>query len=508
MPHPRRVLLAVLLLVLAPALPALPAAAQEGPLAGLDGYIERAMADWRVPGLAIAVVRNDSIIYERGFGVLELGQPARVDEHTLFAIASTTKAMTAAALGTLVDEEKVAWDDPVSKHLPWFALADPYVTHELTVRDLLTHRSGLQRSDNLWIAGPFTREEVLRRARRLPAASPFRTAYGYNNIMFIAAGEVAAAAAGMSWDDLVEQRLFGPLGMARSTTRMSVLRTRDNVATPHTTVDGRVVPIELRDYDNIGGAGAAFSSAHDMAQWVRLHLGRGTFGGREILKPATVDELHTPQFVLRGDSVGARMFPSTHFRAYGLGWFLRDYHGVKLVEHSGWLNWMRTQVGLIPERGIGVVAIANLGSSDLQLALMYRVLDALLGVEPTDWSAEYLALQRRGEERAAAAQARDSTGRRIEGTRPSLAVAKYAGTYRSELYGDLALALEDGRLVLTYAPDYVADLEHWHYDTFRANWRRTGFGRAFVTFRLDRRAQVAALELDGFGEFTAVRQSR
>jgi CubicO group peptidase (beta-lactamase class C family) len=473
------------------------------PLAGLDAYIEDALRAWQVPGLAIAVVRGDSIIYARGFGVRQVGRSEPVDEHTLFAVASTTKAMTTAALGMLVDEGRLRWDDRVADHLPSFRLRDPWLTTELTVRDLVTHRAGLSRSDNLWIAAPFDRAEVLRRARHLPA-SEFRAGYGYNNIMYIAAGELAAAASGVSWDDLLEMRLFQPLGMTRSTTRSAVVDGRANVSASHTPVDGRVIAVDRRDYDNIGGAGAAFSSAQDMARWLRLHLGDGAVDGVRLLRPATLRELHTPQVLTRGDSVAARMFPDTHFRAYGLGWFLKDYHGRKLVYHSGFINWTRTQVGLIPGAGIGVVVIANLSTSNLQLALMYRVLDALLGLPERDWSAEYLELARRAELRGRE-QSREVEAARVAGTRPSLRPAAYAGIYASDVYGELRLAHEGGRLVLHYAPDYVADLEHWHHDTFRAAWRRPGFGRAFATFTLDSRGRVAAVQLDGFGEFRAVR---
>ena len=204
-----------------------------------------------------------------------------------------------------------------------------------------------------------------------------------------------------------------------------------------------------------------------------------------------------PQVVIRMDTTAERMFPNTNLRAYALGWNVQDYHGRKLVHHSGSLNWTRTQIGMVPSDNIGVVVISNYGSSNLQLAIMHRVIDALLGVPARDWSAESLALAERARERSAAAPETE----RIRGTEPSLDIADYAGTYTSDLYGDVRLTVQDGRLVLNYAPDYVADLEHWHHDTFRANWRREGFGRAFVTFGLDRRARAVRLELDGFGEF-------
>lgn len=494
--HARAIALVTVLVALVPA----QVSAQAAPLRGLDDYITRALQAWDVPGFAVAVVRNDSVIYARGFGVREAGQPGVVDENTMFAIASTTKAMTTAALGMLVDEEKLEWDDPVSEHLPAYQLSDPFITHELTIRDLLTHRSGISRSDNLWIAGPFDRAEVLRRARYLPSTSGFRAEYGYHNVMFLAAGEVVGVVSGMSWDDFIAQRLFRPLGMTRSTTRAAEVERSDNVSGSHTRVNGDVQAVARRNYDNLGGAGSVFASVRDMAQWIRLHLNDGVYEGTRLLESRTLKELHSPQMVIRTDTTYERMFPNTTMRAYGLGWIVQDYHGRKLVHHSGSLNNTRTQVGMVPSERIGVVAIANLGSSNLQLAIMHRVLDALMGLPERDYSAEYLELAKRGEERSART-AREVEEARVPDTRPSLELAGYAGTYESELYGDVTIALEDGRLVLRYAPDYIADLEHWHHDTFRAAWRTRGFGRSFVTFGLDRRARAVRLELDGFGEF-------
>ncbi len=481
--------------------------AQRAPIRGLDDYITRAMAAWEVPGLAIAIVRNDSVIYERGFGVRELGQPGAVDENTLFAIASTTKAMTAAALGMLVDDGRIRWDDRVSEHLPWFRLSDPYISQGITVRDLLTHRVGLSRSDNLWIAAPFDRNEVLRRAQYLQPVSGFRESYGYHNVMYIAAGEVVGATSGMSWDDFLSRRLFAPLRMTRSTTRAAVVESTENVAASHTHVNGRVAAVPRRNYDNIGGAGAVFSSVHDMAQWLRLHLNDGEYDGARLISSRTMRELHSPQVVVPLDTAAERMFPGTNLRAYALGWNVQDYHGRKLVHHSGSINYTRTHVGFIPSEGIGVVVIANLSSSNLQQALMYRVFDALLGLPARDWSGEYLALARRSSERSAQS-ARELEQSRVRGTTPSLQLGDYAGTYDNELYGEVRVTEEGGKLVLTYSPEYVADLEHWHHDTFRASWRRPGAGRAFVTFTLDRRGRSAELDLEGFGEFGRVRAAQ
>lgn len=496
--HPVR---SAALLALALLVPAAPAPAQAPELTGLDAYIRTALADWEIPGLAIAVVRNDSVLYARGFGERTLGTGEPVDENTLFAIASTTKAMTVAALGMLVDDSVIDWDDPVAKHLPSLQLGDAYVNRHLTIRDLLTHRTGLDRQDNTWIAAPFDRTEILRRARHLEQAEGFRTGYRYNNLMYMVAGQVVAAASGMPWETFIENRLFAPLGMTRSTPRTAVVERRENVASSHTRVDGRVRAVPRRDYDALGPAGSVFSSAAEMAEWVRLHLARGVHDGLRLLDSATVEEMHTPQIVTGIDSVTRRMFPERDFSAYGLGWRLYDYRGRKMVEHTGNVNYTRTQVGMVPSEGIGVVVFANLSSSALQTALMHRVFDALLGLPARDWSAEYLALARRsrerGEERAAELEAS-----RVEGTRPSLPLEAYAGTYSDSLYGDVRIEREGSGLVLRYAePHYVADLEHWHHDTFRAVWRRPGFGRSFVTFTLDARARASAVDVAGFTTF-------
>jgi CubicO group peptidase (beta-lactamase class C family) len=471
-----------------------PLGAQTAELEGLDAYIRQAMTDWEIPGFAIAVVQGDQVIFARGYGEREIGTGEPVDEHTLFAVASTTKAMTAAALGMLVDEGTLQWDDPVINHMPGFQLADPWVTRHVTIRDLLTHRTGVAGHDNVWIAAPFDRAEIVRRARHLPQVSGFRAGYGYNNIMYMVAGEVVAAATGIPWDDFLEARILRPLGMDRTTSRTAALEALGNVATAHIRHQGRVIPMPRRDYDALGPAGSVWSSAHDMARWIRLHLAGGAHQGRQLLQPVTLEEMRTPQVVIRMDTTARRRFPTQNYFAYGLGWRLHDYHGHNVVQHTGAVNFTRTQVGLIPDQGIAVVAFANLSTSALQTAIMYRVFDALLGIAETDWSAEYLASGRRS-----AGDGREPP--RTPGTRPSLPLDAYTGTFSDSLFGDIRLDLDSGALVLRYSPDYVADLEHWHHDTFRAVWRTPGFGYAFLTFALDARGAPRTLELEGFTAF-------
>jgi CubicO group peptidase (beta-lactamase class C family) len=418
----------------------LPAAAQPAPLRPLDAYVTRALPAWEAPGLAIAVVKDGAMIYARGWGVRELGKPDPVDGNTLFAVGSTSKAFTAALLGMLVDEGKVSWDDPVTRHLPGFQLYDPYVTRELTIRDLLTHRSGLSRGDRLWAASGFSREEVLRRERFLKPSWGFRAQYGYQNVMFLAAGELAGRVAGMSWDDAVRQRIFEPLGMVRTRTSVVPLAGMENVATPHERIDEKVTPVPWMNIDNIGPAGSINSSVSEMAQWVRLQLGQGTYGGKKLLEPKTVREMHTLQMHQRPSETDDSLFATeSHLMGYGFAWSLRDYRGYKLVSHGGAIRGMRAQVAMIPEKQVGVVVLTNVAESSLPTAMAYKVLDLMLGAPPKDWSALYLAETKKARARAADERQKTVAGR-VANTAPTLALEKYAGTYADSLYGSITIA--------------------------------------------------------------------
>lgn len=484
-----------LLLLLCLAALVAPAAAQPAPLRPLDRYVTRALADWEAPGLAIAVVQGGQLVYARGWGVRELGKPDPVDGNTLFAVGSTTKAFTAALLGILVDEGKVRWDDPVTRHLPGFQLYDPYVTRELTIRDLLTHRSGLPRGDRLWAASGFSREEILRRERFLRPAWSFRAQYGYQNVMFLAAGELAGKVMGTTWDEAVTRRIFEPLGMARTRTSVVPLAGMDNVAAPHERLEGRITPVPWLNIDNVGPAGSIVSSVSEMAQWVRLQLGQGTVQGRKLLEPRTVRETHTIQMHIRPSETDDSLFAAeSHLMGYGLGWSLRDYRGLKLVSHGGAIRGMRAQVAMLPERGLGVVVLTNVAESPLPTAMAYWVLDRMIGAPAKDWSALFLAQARQAQGRAEE-ERRKVVAARVPGTAPSLALDRYAGTYADSLYGPITVSVENGALVGRFGPHYTGDLAHWHFDTFEVAWRDPVFGRTAWNFLLDARGQVTGLEV-------------
>ncbi|HEY2894308.1 MAG TPA: serine hydrolase [Pirellulales bacterium] len=470
------------------------------PTTGLEATITKALDDWQVPGLAIAVVKDDRVVFAKGFGARKKGEPASVDADTLFAIGSTSKAFTATTLAMLIDEGKLGWDDPVTKHLSGFQLYDPSVTRELTVRDLLCHRSGLPRGDALWYGTRNDRAEILRRVRYLKPESSFRSKFGYQNIMYLAAGQVTAALAKTSWDDFVKERLFLPLGMKSSNTSVTALLAGGNVANPHDKVAGTLEPLPWRNIDNVGPAGSINSNVNDMAQWIRLQLGNGMFEGKRLVSAAAVEEMRSPQTIIQSSpEIKARM-PDVHFLAYGLGWMLRDYKGKQVADHGGGIDGMTSQVALLPEEKLGVVILSNRGGTALPSALSRHVFDRYLKVTGRDWLAEGLALQNEMERKRKESQTKEEAAR-AKDTKPSLALEKYAARFTSELYGPATVAWKDGKLTIDRDGSLPADLEHWHYDTFRAKYKDKAVEPQLITFELDSTGKVSAVEIPELGRF-------
>jgi CubicO group peptidase (beta-lactamase class C family) len=466
----------------------------------LDAYIEEVLRDWNAPGIAVAVVKDDRIVYAKGFGVREVGRGERVDTETVFAIASTSKAFTAAALSMLVDQGLLSWDDAVTDHLEGFQLSDPYATRELTVRDLLSHRSGLSRGDRLWYLSPFERDEVVRRVRGLEPAWSFRSRYGYQNIMFTTAGEIIEAVTDTTWDDFVRHRIFEPLGMRTSTTTVSDLEDRQNVAAPHGRFDGEVAPITWPNFDNLGGAGSINSSVRDMAEWIRLQLGEGVYAGERLLSDSVVKEMHTPQTVVPRSNDEAEMFPESHFAAYGLGWRLGDYRGRLIVRHGGALDGMRTHVLLVPEEELGVVAVTNVNESRIPQAIVWHVVDQYIGPRDKNWNEVFLAAAAKAHQEAEESR-EQSEEERQSGTVPTHPLAAFAGTYTHDLYGTTVVNESGEKLVVRVGLHFVGDLEHWHFNTFRATWRNRYLGTDFLSFHLDRTGRVSVVDVQGFGRF-------
>ncbi len=471
-------------------------------LADFDAYVAQAVRDWGIPGLAISVVKDGEVVFAKGYGMRRLGSPEPVDDRTLFAIGSTTKAMTAAALGMLVDEGKLAWDDPVSKHLPWFALKDVWATRELTVRDLLTHRSGLPNTDALWYEQRVTTREILDRLRLVPSETSMRSHFTYQNVMYAAAGEIVAAVSGMPWGQFVMTRLFEPLGMSDTAATAATLERQPNVAAPHSTIDGVVTEIRNAHVDTVAPAGAVWSNVRDMAKWLRLLLGGGTVAAgadgatpRRLLSDAVLAELFTPQTMVGPDEFypTARL-TKPHWTTYGLGWFQTDYAGQKVDFHTGSIDGMVAIAGLLRDQGLGVYVLANLDGAELRHALMYRIFDLYLGRPARDWSSELRVLYR-GLATELDARQQKVDAERVSGTRPALALARYAGTYTSPLFGVVTVSERAGQLHARYGEGFVGALEHWHYDTFKVTWEAAWRGTALVTFQIDQRGSVASVSM-------------
>jgi CubicO group peptidase (beta-lactamase class C family) len=490
----------LLLVVATIAAPLTSADAQRGPLSGFDNYITTAMRDWKVPGLAIAIVRNDTIVHMRGYGTRTMNANEPVDEHTIFAVGSTSKAFTATLVGMLVDEGKLRWDDAAHLHLPGLELFDPYVSKELTVRDLLSHRSGLARGDLIWYATDYDRRDILRRVRFLKPTWSVRARFGYQNIMYLAAGEVASAVGGKPWDDLVRERIFAPLGMSETSTSTRALSQLRNVATPHAEIDDTLRVVAWHNIDNIGPAGSINSSAADMIKWVRMQLNGGKVGTRSIVSAGTLTETHSPQTVVPMSADVKQLNPFSHLSSYGLGWFLQDYRGRELRQHGGNIDGMSAMVAMVPEEKIGLVVLTNANGSPMPTIAMYRAIDALIGAPARDWSAEYRKLVTK--QRALGKETESKRlAQRATGTSPSLSLEKYAGVYADSLYGDATVRAENGKLRLAYGRDFDGELEHWHHDTFRAIWNNRMLGKSFVTFTLDPDGKVKGADVEGWTTF-------
>jgi CubicO group peptidase (beta-lactamase class C family) len=475
--------------------------AQEAPLQGFDEYVSKALKDWEVPGVGIAIVKGDKVVLAKGYGVRKLGDSTPVDERTIFAIGSSSKAFTAAALAMLVDEGKIKWDDPVTKHLPGFELYDPYASKEMTVRDLLCHRSGLDRGDLMWYGSEYSRDEIIRRARFLKPSWSFRSQFGYQNIMYLTAGQIIPAVTGKSWDDFIKDRFFKPLGMAASSTSVNDLKSSNNLSTPHGKIEEKVVAIPWRNIDNIAPAGSINSNVAEMTAWVRLQLSDGEFSGQRLLSSGAIKEMQKSHTVVPYDLPWSLLFPEAHFVTYGLGWLLSDYRGRKVVEHGGNIDGMSALVAFVPEEKLGLVVLTNMNGSELRTALKLRIIDAFMGGEAKDWSAIHLKTMKSFEAQGKAAEKKQND-ERAKDTKPSLALDKYAGTYQDEMYGDLKVWQdESGKLVARYGPAFTGDLEHWHYDTFQVSWRDRTMGKSQVTFTLNAQGKVESVKIQNMADF-------
>jgi CubicO group peptidase (beta-lactamase class C family) len=462
------------------------------PPADLDAYVASSMKTFNVPGMAVAIVKDGKIIVAKGYGVRKLGEPTPVDEFTLFGIGSNTKAFTTAALATLIDEGKLSWDDPVYQRLPGFVMYDPYASHEMTIRDLLTHRSGMGLGEGdllFWPHTKYTRKEIIYKLRFMKPASSFRSHYAYDNLLYMTAGQIIPAVTGTSWDDYIRQRIFTPLGMTHSNVSNANIKPSDDVAFPHSRLTGRLQVIPFEILDNAGPAGSINSCAADMAKWVQLQLNRGKFPDREgrLFSEQRSQEMWSPQTILPiGDPPPALAALKPSFADYALGWGLRDYHGRKLVGHTGGVGGFVSRVMLVPEENLGVVVLTNAEEDGAFDSILFHVLDHYFNLPATDWIAAYKSREDT-QEKEAAETVKKAEAARAADSKPSLPLEKYAGMYTDAWYGPITIRTENAGLVITFdhTPTMIGDLQPWQHDTFKAHWRDRTIEDAFITFALN-----------------------
>ncbi|HKI34225.1 MAG TPA: serine hydrolase [Gemmataceae bacterium] len=484
--------------------PAAPAA-ESIDAAAVDAIVRDGLKSWQVPGAALAIVRGDEVVYLKAYGVREVGTDKAVTPDTLFAIASCSKAFTATAAGLLVDDGKMTWDDPVRKHLDWFHLSDPLADRDASIRDLLCHRTGLARHDFLGSGTDLGRDDIVRRMAHVRPAHPFRSAFEYNNNMYLAAGQAVGAASKGSWDEIVTKRLFEPLGMKGATCSAKEAGKDPEHALPHRRKkDGTVEVLPWHDYlDRIGPAGSIYASARDMARWLRFQLGDGTFEGQRVLKAETLAETHSPQVVVRLEGPVKVAYPDTLQLAYGLGWFVHDHRKHLAYSHTGGLEGFRARVVLLPKEKLGLVLLMNSGVGSSFASMHYVVsnslLDLLLGLEKKDWDRHYTA-GAKGLREAAEAAIRQRDRARHTDTKPSRDLAAYAGTYEDAAYGEAKVSLREGALWLEWGRSKIK-LEHFHYDTFVARQEkpegRDPLDNQLASFVLRADGEVGTLRLLG-----------
>ncbi len=441
------------------ALVAAPLAAQS-PAADFDAYVTRGLHDWHVPGLVVAVVTGDSIAFQKAYGVQDITTGKPVDLHTRFAIGSTTKAMTVMALGMLVDEGKVRWDGRVIDYLPNFRLYDPYVTRDIRVRDLLTHRSGLGgEGDLLWVRPDVSEAEIVRRMRYFKPESPFRTRWSYNNIMYQVAGDIVEAASGMTWDRFLTTRIFDPLGMHETIPTVAGSIGQPDVATWHGLVHDSLRVIPVQSTDQIKAAGSVYSSIHDMTLWVKFLLDSGRVNGKRLVSDSVFREIFKSEIPADRAIYPMVSLLQPHFFDYGFGFFLEDYAGYKVAMHTGSIDGMCALIGIVPEKRLGFYVLENVDHAELRHALLYKAIDTWLGTGTRDWSAELYTLLHPHQDKAVAAK--DTTP-----APASLPLERYTGTYVDSTFGDIIVSMGTAGLRFTYGSS-EGTMEHTRYDGFR-----------------------------------------
>lgn len=477
--------------------------------AEIDALVERTLKTFDVPGIAVAVIKDDKVIHAKGYGVRSLRTQQKVDENTLFGVASNSKAYTAAALGMLVDEKKITWDTKVTDIIPEFKLYNPFVTEEFTIRDLLCHRSGMGLGAGDLMMWPdssdFTKADIIHNLRYLRPVSSFRSQYDYDNNLYIVAGEVVARVSGTSWEDFVEKRIMQPLGMNKTAASLSRLKDKSNVIDPHAPVNGKVQAIGIDWSETANAAGGIYSSVVDMSKWVIAQINGGKYGdgSKRLFSQEVHEEMWTPQTIIpvRGPTAY-----NTHFSSYGLGWFLSDVKGYKQATHTGGLAGIVTQVTILPEIKLGIIVFTNQQVGAAFTAVTNTIKDSYLGMPKVDRVAEYHARVVAGNENAkkitseiwTAIDTQQKNNTKID-------LSQFAGTFRDAWFGDVTISLKNGKLMFASkrSPRLSGEMLYYKGNTFVAKWNdRSLDADAFVKFNLDTEGKAAGMTMEAISPLT------
>jgi CubicO group peptidase (beta-lactamase class C family) len=468
--------------------------------ADIDKLVARAQQVFTVPGVSVAIVQDGQVLFAKGYGVRANGKPGAVDADTLFGIGSNTKAFTVAALGMLVDEGKLHWDDKVIDLMPQVQLYDPYVTRELTVRDILTHRSGLGLgSGDLMLFPPsdFSRAEIIRNLRYFKPASSFRSKYAYDNLLYILAGELVPTLTGTSWEDFVQSKILDRLGTGCAATVSTIKGA--NVAKPHVLDAGKLIETEQDRSTAYDPAGSIQCNAAGMAAWANLQLADGKFpDGQALFSSAAHKEMWTPQ-TLEPVPPEAAELTKTRFRAYGLAWNLEDYQGYRRVTHTGGLIGMVSYVSLIPEKKLGIIVLTNQQSGGAMGSIMQTLLDDFLVGKPTrDWVAWWQARTDEATKRGAEADAAADAAVKASGGKPALPLDAYVGVYHDVWRGDVEVKRvgDHLRMVFSRTKGMAGDMHPMKGDVFAVRWDdRTIKADALANFTTGMDGAVAGLKM-------------
>lgn len=472
----------------------------------LRNRINEEMAKWDLPSMGLGIIKDGEIVMAEGLGLRDIENGLKPDADTMYQIGSCSKAFTAAACAKLVDMGKLEWDRPVIEYLPWLRFKDEFTTHNVTVRDLLCHRTGLPRHDAFWIDGPCSRMDVVKNLANMAPAWSFRSYWCYQNSCFVAAGVLIEELSGMSWEEFVKKEIFEPLGMTRSTFYVDDIASDPNHAEPY----DRPVPTDLKGIVKVpflksdredrsagigapyGPAGSIMSTVNDMLKWVKFNLNNGKVGDEQIISEENMKEIHKPQMLMAQPLLTA--WPEMDFYSYAMGWFTETYRGHMMVEHGGNINGFSALVTMIPDMDLGIVNLVNFNDAFNTYPTAYEIIDLFMGVTGGNWDErfrEFISMVFG----SIVEQTKGLLPEKIENTVPTLPLEAYTGTFTNPTYGDIVIDIEDGSLFFTYNKRR-SPLVHYHYNTFTIEDEHALFNGMAICFPIGKNGKADTIDFD------------